>query len=417
MARSGQTLFVRLMVAQAVTAVGLLLVFGALFYGERNRTLGRLVGERWAPVVVQAMGHDPMPEQAPALLRADVLPATAIQTHGVSLRVRELMSTLRARGVPVEDVAFSIGDARAITWLRVTGQPQWLGLNDALIEPRLPGRLLAAMALGLLLVAAVSAWLARRVAAPLDQLRRAMQAHQPEALPAPPPVPGAVAEVAAIDEAWRDLRARLAQHERERALLLAGVSHDLRSPLARIRMAAELLPSDQQSRREAITRNVDVADRLIASFLDHVRMGELPLNDTVDVAALARAVVAARPDESITLAAPASLLLPQANRLMLERVLQNLLDNACRHGRPPVGLSLEACAGSVCIEVRDQGTGLPAQDRDRLLQAFARGDAARSTPGTGLGLSVVHRAVARLGGELQFEHDGQCHRVVVRLSR
>ena len=131
------------------------------------------------------------------------------------------------------------------------------------------------------------------------------------------------------------------------------MSHDLRSPLSRIRLAAELLPqrSEPQPQIEAITRHIDHADALTGSFLDFVRAGSLAMDETVDVAALACAVLA-------------------------------------RFDCP-----------------------------SELLQALARGDPGRSRPGSGLGLSVVRQAVARIGGTLAFVRDETGHHATARFER
>ena len=152
--------------------------------------------------------------------------------------------------------------------------------------------------LSVLLIGASRAF-TRRLTRRLEQLRVRMQTQalgqrQPEVPPDQPLLRGTTPEIVAIDQAYSDLLMRFERHERERAILLAGVSHDLRSPLGRIRMAAELLPDrdGQNTRQATIIRNVQVADRLIESFMDFVRSEELPLNETVNVAALVRGTVA-----------------------------------------------------------------------------------------------------------------------------
>jgi two-component system, OmpR family, osmolarity sensor histidine kinase EnvZ len=226
--------------------------------------------------------------------------------------------------------------------------------------------------------------------------------------------------VQAIDEAWRTLRAWLEQQERERALLLAGVSHDLRSPLGRIRMAAELLPdaAGVAPRREVIVRNAALADRLVGSFLDHVRSGELPLDETVDVAALARSVTAPlqRPANELRVEAPSTLPVEHANAVLIERVMANLLDNAFAHGQAPVVLRVSAEEGLARIEVEDQGPGVAPEQQSVLLQAFARGDASRAHPGLGLGLAVVHRVALRLNGSVVFVPARESHGPAVRVQ-
>jgi two-component system osmolarity sensor histidine kinase EnvZ len=182
-------------------------------------------------------------------------------------------------------------------------------------------------------------------------------------------------------------------------------------------MAAELLPdtADVAARRASIVRNVDVADRLIASFLDYVRAAELPLAATVDIVAVARHLLQA-PDEPagvLALDAPPRRDVARAHELLLERLLANLVDNAMRHGKPPVRVRIGADERDAILEVADHGPGLAPDARERLTQAFARGDASRGTPGTGLGLAIVQQIVQRMGGSLAFDRvDGRaCARV------
>jgi len=433
------TLFRRLVVAQVLGSCALVLVFGGAFYADRNRTIARLSAERWAPALRSAAGLGAAaPAALPAALAvrvADAPPPGAVTTNAWAPRIATLRETLRADGVPAGAVAFEPGAQRPLTWIEVRGgdgRVRWLGIDDDILEPHVFRRLLFALALGFVLVSAASALVARRLTRPLETLRRRIESHDATASPwtgdALAPAPGdsddsagttATLEIATIESAWRALSERLERQESERALLLAGVSHDLRSPLARIRMAAELLPQSDgvAQRRASIVRNVDVADRLIASFLDYVRAIELPLTATVDAVAVARRLVEARdqPPELLAVVGPQRLDLPHCHELLLERLLANLVDNALRHGRPPVLVRLAADGDTASIEVEDHGPGIPAGAQSRLLQAFARGDASRGTPGTGLGLAVVQQIVRRMGGVLSFEGGNGPARVRVRL--
>ncbi|MFL6625185.1 MAG: sensor histidine kinase [Vitreoscilla sp.] len=334
----------------------------------------------------------------------------------------QLRATLRAEGIPAGEVVFTRGVPRPLTWIAVPaadGHERWYGMQDEVVESHVAWRLLIALVLGVAAVAVASGMVARRLSRPLEALRRRIESH------AAPAAGGAAlahagtptVEIDAIERAWLALAGRLARQESERALLLAGVSHDLRSPLARIRMAAELLPdtADVAARRASIVRNVDVADRLIASFLDYVRAAELPLAATVDVVAVARHLLQVRdePAEVLALEAPARLDVPRAHALLLERLLANLVDNAMRHGKAPVSVRIDADERDAILDVADHGPGLAPGARERLTQAFARGDASRGTPGTGLGLAIVQQIVRRMGGSLAFERvDGlACVRV------
>jgi two-component system, OmpR family, osmolarity sensor histidine kinase EnvZ len=419
------TLFRRLVVAQTIGAFALVLVFGGVFYAERNRTVARLTAERWAPALRAAAGFGDVVSNGPAATEvrvSDARPAGAIPSTRWAPRIVTLRSTLREAGVPAGDVAFTHGVPHAVTWIEVTGpdgRTRWLGLQDDVVESYVFQRLFFALALGLAIVSAASWALARRLTRPLEALRQRIESHDAKGSLAIAGDGEPTLEIAAIESAWLALADRLAHQESERSLLLAGVSHDLRSPLARIRMAAELLPEtpDIAARRGTIVRNVDAADRLIASFLDYVRASELPLTATVDVAAVARRLLETRdePADALALAAPARLDVPRAHELLLERLLANLVDNAMRHGQPPVLLRLSTDGGDAVLDVEDHGPGIAPEAQARLTQAFARGDASRGTAGTGLGLAIVQQIVRRMGGTLSFEHVAGAPCVRVRL--
>lgn len=422
--RAADSLFARLLLLQVLVALGLLVVFGVLVYVERNVAVARLVAERWAPALRQASGWPGEPAPAPRpLLRSDSRPAPALRPALGAPRMAALDDELRRHGLTLLDAVVTRGATGPVLWLqlrRAEGPPAWFGLADAALLPRVPGRFLLAVLLAALLLVTVSWVFTRRLTRPLEQLRSRMQAHRPGepghtvmAVDSPSP------EIAAIEAAYADLLRRLERHERERALLLAGVSHDLRGPLARIRLAVGLLPEGGEGERwrEAIVRNTQVADRLIESFLDHVRAGELALDQRADVAALARSAAAATGHDSdaLRVVAPESALLQRSHPLLVERLLANLLDNAFKHGRAPVELRVWPQDARVVVEVSDAGGGVADAQREAVLQAFARGDAARGTPGTGLGLAIVARVVARMGGTLAFERRVDRHVVRVEL--
>lgn len=420
------SLFARLLLLQLLVPMVLFVLFGGLVYIERNVAVARLVAERWAPALRGAAGWGGYVDDAPPqVLRSPERPGQALPSPQAAPRMAALDDELRRRGVPAREALIARGDQQPVLWLHVDtpqGAPVWLGLSDPALLPSVPRRLLVAVFVALLFLVAVSWVFTRRLTRPLEQLRTRMQAHRPgEPTKRSAPLASASPEIAAIESAYLDLLQRQERHERERALLLAGVSHDLRSPLARIRLAAGLLPDDPAvaPRREAIVRNTQVADRLIESFLDHVRAGEMALDQDADLAALARSVAeaTARPESELRVDAPQCLQLHHTHPLLVERLIANLLDNAFKHGKPPVLLSVRAEGPHAVLTVSDAGPGVPDDQRSALLQAFARGDSARSTPGTGLGLAIVARVVARMGGSVSFERRDGRHGVRVELPR
>ena len=422
-----RSLFARLLVAQVVLAIVLTAILATVFYVDRNRTVAQLVTSRWAPSLLLLARGAPIAKVrqiAPGpLLISDQRPEVVIRIASLTPRRAIMHETLVAAGLPVVDVVFgrerNAPEAAPMLWLALRvddGATRWVSFESDIVEENLRERFLIATLLLFGLAVGASALIAHRLAQPLEALRARIAANDASG----GPLPNASSEIQAIDEAWRELRQSLDQQDRERASLLAGVSHDLRSPLGRIRMAAELLPEGDgiAHRREAIVRNALQADRLVGSFLDHVRSGELPLNETVDVAAVARGVVAQqqRAASELSVHAPATLLVPNLSLVLIERVISNLLDNAFIHGQPPVRLTMGTTEHRVFIEVEDDGPGIAPDSQQAMLQAFARGDASRGHPGLGLGLSIVQRVAQRLGGGVAFQRSTDGTRTVVRVD-
>jgi two-component system osmolarity sensor histidine kinase EnvZ len=417
------SLFARLLLAQAGLVVALLLVVGGLFYIDRTATVAVLYADHWAPDLARAAGLPQAVDVPGTVLRRDTEPEAVRRPAPGAPRFSALRRALIERGVPVDDIRIGLGRAEPRVWLHVApaGRPAvWLGVSGHMLVPEWSGRALLALLLTSALLVGVSWTFTRRLTRPLERLRARMTTQQLGTASAAEAVDAAstmTPEIAAIDAAYAELLARFERHERERAVLLAGVSHDLRSPLGRIRMAVELLPDgpDAAAKKASIVRNVAEADRLIESFLDYVRSGEAPLDETVDLAAAGRAVVTRfeRPAAELRLEAPAALpMLPRANRLLVERVMANLIDNALKHGHAPVSLRLGSGGGPLWIEVEDAGPGIAPQQAERLQEAFVRGDGSRSSPGTGLGLAIVRQAVLRLGGSVSFNR--ACVRVTLQ---
>jgi two-component system, OmpR family, osmolarity sensor histidine kinase EnvZ len=423
------SLFTRLLLAQIGLVLALGVVFGGLFYVERNTTMAVLYADLWAPHLLkasQSTATDPLPAN---IQRSYTRPVSARPILGYTPRFAVLRQSLLERGVPLDDMMVSLSPTEPMLWLHVqTAQqaPVWLGIAAQIIVPEWPRRLLLALSVVALLLVAGSWAFTRRLTRPLEQVHSRMQTHTPGVGGAGVPTPALRShgspEIKAIDAAYTDLLHRLERHEHERSVLLAGVSHDLRSPLGRIRLAADLLPdqADVQVRRQAIVRNVAEADRLVESFLDFVRSGELAFNEVVDLAATGRAVAARfeRPAHMLCVIAPEALPWKNANQLLVERLISNLIDNALKHGRTPVSMSIGSDATCAWIEVQDNGDGIDPQAVAAVQEAFTRGDSSRSQSGSGLGLglAIVRQVVARLRGDLAFERNAQGQRVRVSLQ-
>jgi signal transduction histidine kinase len=221
-------------------------------------------------------------------------------------------------------------------------------------------------------------------------------------------------EIAELTRAWNDMADRVEQLVRGQKELLANVSHELRSPLARMRMALELVPRDEAvaARLRDIETDVSELDRLIEDVLTMSRLEAtgLPVHlDRVDVAALL-AQVAERASRDPFVAgrevrvaeAPACTL--GADGALLRRALWNVVENAAKYGAPPIALSARVAGDRLELTVTDEGPGIPAADRERVFQPFYRADKAH-TPGGGfgLGLALASRVAEVHGGSIRAE--------------
>src|SRR5205085_3546683 len=181
-------------------------------------------------------------------------------------------------------------------------------------------------------------------------------------------------------------------------VLLAGISHDLRTPLARLRLGLELGAGDDM--RGGMVADIEEMDRIIGQFLEFARddaTSELTVRDLDDVvrASVDRYAQLGK-DVRFTAGSPGALpLRPTA----LSRLCSNLIDNALAYGAPPVEVSTVRRGSDVVLDVADRGAGIPADERERLKQPFTRASAARArsdgAAGAGLGLAIVDR-IARL---------------------
>jgi two-component system osmolarity sensor histidine kinase EnvZ len=233
------------------------------------------------------------------------------------------------------------------------------------------------------------------------------QAHPGVALDAPRPAE----EIRDINAGLQRIAREIARAEHDRALMLAGISHDLRTPLARLRLEAEMSVTNAEALRH-MAEDIEQLDRLIDQFISYARRVEPRAVDIALLAATERAVApfVASGALVVDLHVPAGLSV-SADPVELERVLQNLLQNAERYAKPaqggPATVSIDARAsqGGVVLQVRDHGPGVAEEQLDRLATPFFRGDHARTAAGgAGLGLAIVQRTVSLLGGSMRLSN-------------
>ena len=254
----------------------------------------------------------------------------------------------------------------------------------------------------LLALALLGAWLiASTLSRPLRAIAAAAQAvgrgRHPAALAEAGP-----RELATLSAAFNRMAGDLEAMERERAVVLAGISHDLRTPLSRLRLAVEMSGSADAA-AQGMNADIEEMDQVIGQFLDFAR-GDSEKREPVDVDALADEVAAhyAKLGKPVRRARAEGATIEGA-RMALHRAVMNLVDNALRYAGGDVELSTSQDAARVWVEVLDRGPGIPPQEVDRLKRPFTRLDDARSGQGgAGLGLAIVERVARAHGGRFEL---------------
>lgn len=207
-------------------------------------------------------------------------------------------------------------------------------------------------------------------------------------------------EVKAVAVAFNQMREDLARVDRERATFLAGVSHDLRTPLARLRLAVEMLEADPAT-REDIERDIGDINSVIDQFLDFARDESTDPIEPIDVIAFVSQVVSRAKRSGVDVTLEAGMPFTASLRAMsLKRVLNNLIDNAHKHAGGEIVVRVEHRADDkpFSLVVLDRGPGIAPTEVERLKQPFTRLDSSRAgASGAGLGLAIVER-IARLHG-------------------
>ena len=363
----------------------------ALEGAEGRATLGRIGREFGARIIPES--------ERPALAHAGP-PQTPL--------VAELEQRLRAELGPGTEVRALPGRQQFLVRLQAGGTAYWAAFP--MPAPReldgAPSRALAWSLAIVLLLLATAYVSARYLARPLRQLNAAVDELGRGGTPAPLPESGP-SEIAAVNRRFNAMLANLRQIERDRALLLAGVSHDLRTPLARLRLGVEMGGGDDPAERAGMVADIEEMDRIVGQFLDFARADdtsgrELAELDPIVQSCVDRYVAAGREIGFRSGGVRPLPLKPTA----VSRLVANLVDNALAYGAPPVDVVTADGEVFATIEVRDRGAGIALDDVERLKRPFTRASDARAradgAAGAGLGLAIVERIARMHGGTLEI---------------
>ena len=295
----------------------------------------------------------------------------------------------------------------------------WLQMQGRRIDRHFGPDLTLVLAIAGTLALVGSFLLSRLVNRPLADLTGAINAMRrgetPERLKE-----DVASEIAEVNQRFNGMAADLAALEQDRAIALAGISHDIRSPLARLRMEAEMALLDPDT-RDSMVEDIGRIDTIVGRFVDFARIGGASPAAQVPVAEVLQQlpqvyrpqIVARELELKIDVQSSVSWI---GDRTDLERALSNLIDNAVRYGRTRSGdddtpeaaqVTVRAYrqGARVTIEVSDLGPGVQPEQLESLLHPFARGDSSRGgADGTGLGLAIVDRFARRYDGNFTLNH-------------
>lgn len=263
------------------------------------------------------------------------------------------------------------------------------------------------LAIGLLSTAA--AWIfVRQLNAPLKRLVfAARQLGQGRSVRLP--VSDTPSEMTEVYRAFNQMAEDVEQAARERELMLAGVSHDLRTPLTRLRLALEFMENDTELTDDMV-RDIEDMDAILDQFLAFIRDGRGEPVEEADFPELVRETLAPynQGNERVRLCLEAIPPFP-LRRVSIKRLLTNLVENALNHGGGDAVEVVASLAGDhsapyVVLSVLDRGNGIDPAELDSIFNPFIRGDRARGGRGTGLGLAIVKRIAALHGGSVELRN-------------
>lgn len=369
---------------------------------------------RTLDTVLVSMPHDAGLEVAAKLgARTQTPEESPHQDHGLShffgIWQREtFVTSLRAQLPPDMPVRWQSGEIERL-WIRVhvAGEPRWIALPMTADAQASGITTTLFLSLGLALLAALTGLLLQRyLSRPLQTLASAAREVSAGQTPPPQPTDGPT-EIAQVSHAFNQMLQSLQRAEATRALMLAGISHDIRTPLTKLRLAMAMsLPRGDGSDAFVASAEgyLDQIDTILQQFMDYAGSGEREAPEPGDLNALIDQLASDFAGLGHDFALTLGDLPPVRFRpISMMRLLMNLMQNAIVYGKTGFAVRTWRADGIAYVAVGDRGNGISPEALERLKEPFSRGDNARThTKGTGLGLAIVDRIARLHGGTLQF---------------
>lgn len=298
-----------------------------------------------------------------------------------------------------------------IVWVNTASAPKtWIAIPvSGMTETNIFPPTMYLMVIGILSV--VGGWLfVRRLNRPLQSLQKAALQVGRGRFPPPLEEQGS-SEIIAVTQAFNRMNQGIQQLEHDRTLMTAGISHDLRTPLTRIRLASEMLPDEQGWIKDGIVNDIEDMNAIIDQFIDYARLDQQEKRDRTNLNQLVEELVQVRQfDESHQICLNLQSLPEIAlSRVAVKRVIENLIENAFRYGSNNIEVQTEyhARQKQVILRVRDYGPGVPENELNDMFMPFTQGDKARGSGGSGLGLAITKRIIEMHGGQIRLRNHEQ----------
>ncbi|WP_375752190.1 two-component system sensor histidine kinase EnvZ [Vibrio sp. HN007] len=302
------------------------------------------------------------------------------------------------------EVRLLLGSESYILWIRLDELPNYLlriPLSELQEEDFIP---LFRNSLIMALLIILGGWIFIRIQnRPLMALEKAALKVGKGEIPPPLKEQGAT-EIKAVTQAFNKMSKGIQRLEEDRALLMAGISHDLRTPLTRIRLATEMMSEQDSYLAESMIEDTEECNEIISQFMDYLKPVKADSFEEVSLNGIASSLANAEStsDLDIELKTDVQLKSVNGNPIAIKRSISNLIVNARRYGngwiRMSTGMTADNQLAWVCIE--DNGPGIEESQLGKLFEPFTRGDTARGSEGTGLGLAIVQRIVSQHNGTI-----------------
>lgn len=348
-------------------------------------------------------------EQLGVTIHSNDSPEAVEYQHAISL---DLMSEEMSGelGSPTE-VRMALGEESYILWMKIDSLPGQLlriPLSELQEEDFAP---LFRNSIIMALLIVIGGWLFIRLQnRPLIALEKAAKMVGRGETPPHLPEQGTL-EIRSVTRAFNRMSKGIQALEEDRALLMAGTSHDIRTPLTRIRLATEMMSPEDSYLAESIISDTEECNQIISQFMDYLKPVNREAFEAVDLNDIASDVASSEGGYEVQIETElqAGLAPALGNPIAIKRSLSNLVVNALRYGNGWVKVSSGMTADKklVWLSVEDNGPGIDPSQVNKVFEPFTRGDTARGSEGTGLGLAIVKRIVSQHHGAVSVSNRSQ----------